>query len=229
MIASLTSRFRRGAARLRRNQSGVAFVEFAYALPIFVTLTMFGLEITNYVTTRMRLSQVALHIADHAARLGEGDPLAAKTVTEQQINDILIGASLQAGDLNLLANGKIILSSLEPVSNPNAAPPNDRYKIRWQRCAGSKTHASTYGVAGQASGLNMTGMGPAGRQVKAPNDSATMFVEVYYVYQPIIAGKYAPAVDFTEIASMTVRERRDLVGGNNGVHPVAGVTPSTCP
>jgi Flp pilus assembly protein TadG len=225
---SLTDRIRNPAASLRSNERGVAFVEFAYALPIFVALTMSGLEITNYVTTHMRVSQVALHIADHAARLGEGEQLAAKTVTEQHINDILIGASLQAGELDLLTNGRVILSSLEPVASPNAAPPNDRYRIRWQRCAGSQTHASTYGVAGQASGLNMTGMGPAGRQVKAPDNSATMFVEVFYRYQPIIAGQFAPSLEFTEIASMTVRERRDLAGGTDGIHPVAGVTPSTC-
>jgi hypothetical protein len=222
--------------RLRDDIAGVAFVEFAYALPIFVTLAMFGLEITHYVTTRMRVSQVALHIADHAARLGEGSLLAAKTVNEEQLNDVLTGAGVQAGELNLYANGRVILSSLEPVANPNTT---DRYKIRWQRCRGSQTHASSYGVAGDT---NLTGMGPTGGKVKSPNDSATMFVEVYYRYQPIIAGSYAPDLDIVEIASMTVRERRDLSDDSvlangsanpnpqhpNGVYKVAGVTASTC-
>lgn len=205
---------------LRSNESGVAFVEFAYALPIFVTLSMFGLEISHYVTTRMRVSQVALHIADHAARLGEGSPLVAKTVSEQDINDILTGAGLQAGELNLYPNGRVILSSLEPdPANAN------RYRIRWQRCRGSQTRPSSYGVTGDT---NLTGIGPTGQRVTAPNDSATMFVEVFYRYQPLIAGSYAPNLQFTEIASMVVRERRDLAGGNNGVYPVAGVTASAC-
>lgn len=215
---NVASHIRRGGRRLCSNEAGVAFVEFAYALPLFVTLSMFGLEITHYVTTRMRVSQVALHIADHASRIGEGDPLVAKTVSERQINDILTGAGLQAGELNLYTNGKVILSSLEPVANPNTT---DRYRIRWQRCRGSQAYASSYGVAGAT---NLTGIGPTGQQVKSPDNSATMFVEVFYRYQPLIAGSYAPNLQFSEIASMTVRDTRDLTQ----VYNTEGDTVSAC-
>jgi Flp pilus assembly protein TadG len=190
--------------RLRRDQRGVAFIEFAYSLPLFLAMALIGLELTNYVTTRMRISQIALHIADHAARMGEGTVLTAKTVSEQQINDVLTGAGLQGGSLNLYTRGRVILTSLEPMANPNT---NSRYKITWQRCRGAQAHASAYGSTGDT---NLTGIGPATRQVTSPDNSATMFVEIFYRYQPIIAGIYAPNLEFSEIASMTVRERRDL-------------------
>jgi hypothetical protein len=203
---------------LRQDAGGVAFVEFAYALPIFLGLAMTGLELTHYVTTRMRVNQVALHLADHASRMGEGAQLAAKTISEKQINDAFVGAALQGGNLDILSNGRLILSSLEEMPPPNTPT---RYRIRWQRCRGSLTYTSAHGVSGAT---DLTGIGPATRQVTTPAGSATMFVEVRYRYQPVIAGDYIPAVEFSEIASMTVRDRRDL----SQVYNAEAVTPSNC-
>lgn len=208
--------------RLRRDGRGVALIEFAYCLPVVITFCVGGLELANFITVKMRISQIALHVADHAARIGEGSALQAKTVSETAINDVLTGSGLQAGELNLYPNGRVILSSLEPVANPNTT---NRYKIAWQRCRGTMVHASTFGVAGAT---NLVGMGPATRQVTAPDDGATMFVEVSYRYRPLIVGSFIPATDMVDIATMPVRDRRDLAGGTNGVYNIEGATPSTC-
>ena len=205
--------------RLSANRSGVALTEFAFALPILMTMCLTGAELTNYITTKQRVSQLALQLADDAARMGNGTQLAAKTVSENDINDIFIGANLQAGGLDLQHRGRVILSSLEPLANPNTT---SRFKIAWQRCYGAVAHASTYGTAGQT---NLNGMGPAGRQVTALDDGATMFIEVYYRYKPLIGlGSLAPTSTFTEIASMTVRDRRDLTQ----IYNTNNATPSTC-
>lgn len=234
VTAPVRARLPRPLSRLRRDERAVAMIEFAYALPVFLAMALGGIEVTNFVTTKMRVSQLALHVADHAARIGTGTLLASKTIDEAQINDLFTGAGLQAGELDIYGKGRVIISSLEPVASPNAT---DRYKITWQRCRGSQVHPSSYGVAGQT---GMTGMGPAGppnRQVKAPNDGATMFVEVSYRYAPLIAAKFAPVLQITEIASMVVRDRRDLsddsTSGTAATHPygvykVAGVVSSTC-
>lgn len=214
------------AHRLSGDRSGVALLEFAFGLPILLVLSLTGAELTNYIITRMRVSQIALHLADNAARIGSGSQLQAKTISEADINDLLIGAGLQAGELKLFDNGRVTISSLEPTANPNTA---GTYRIRWQRCRGAKLgRALSYGVAGQATGLNMTGMGPSTRQAIAPEGGVTMFVEVYYEYQPLVKSSLAPSTAMTEIASMMVRDRRDTVGGTNGVYQVAGVTPSSC-
>jgi hypothetical protein len=194
----------KGLRALFRDQSAVALIEFAYSLPVFLLIALTGAELTNYATVKMRVSQVALHVADHAARMGNGSLLAAKTISETQINDVLTGAGLQAGNLDLYPNGRVILTNLEPVANPNTT---NRYKITWQRCRGSSTRPSSYGVTGNT---NMTGIGPAGRQVTAADGGATMFVEVHYRYQPILSASLAPSLDISEIASMMVRDRRDL-------------------
>lgn len=218
MIRRLTSIVR----RLRRDRSGVALLEFGLTLPILLLLSLTGAELTNYIITRMRISQIALHLADNAARIGSGTQLQAKQINEADINDLLTGAGLQSGELDLYGNGRVIISSVEPSA---INPANSR--IRWQRCRGTKTsHASTYGTV--ATTTNVTGIGPSGRQVSAPATGVTMFVEVYYEYKPLVKTSLSPTSDMTEIASMMVRDRRDTAGGTNGIYQVNGVTPSTC-
>lgn len=219
--------------RLLHDKSGLALLEFAFALPILLTMILTGAEMTNYITTKMRISQLALHLADDAARMGvntSGSDLAEK-ISESDINDIFTGAQMQSGEMDLNTNGRVILSSLQPVANPNTT---GKYTIMWQRCFGLKTsHASGYGTAGQT---NLNGIGPTGRQVTAQDDNATMFVEVYYQYQPLIGlGSLAPTSTFTETASMAVRDRRDFDDDSattnqhpKGIWKVAGVTASTC-
>jgi len=214
----IATALRRRLRALIADTSAVAYVEFALTLPVFMTMALGGAEIAHFVTTKMRVSQLALHIADHSARIGAGTPLAAKQISELQINDALTGAGVQSGSLNLFTNGRVIISSLEPVANPN---PTDRYKIGWQRCRGVKNRPSSYGAAGDT---NLTGMGPAGRQIEAPEGGATMFVEIYYEYQPLISASLAPATSFTEIGAMPVRDRRDLTQ----IYNSEAVQASTC-
>ncbi len=204
--------------RLRRDQSGVALLEFAFALPIALTLALGGAELANYVITKMRISQIALHLADNSARIGSGSQLQAKTIDELDINDLITGADLQSGELKLLTNGRVIISSIEPDPTYSG-----KSMIRWQRCSGAKTgFSSTIGSAGTN---NKDAFGPTNRQVGALSDGVTMFVEVRYQYKPLIQTSLSPSTEMTEIASMMVRDRRDtssdkkLANGNNNPNP----------
>lgn len=200
MIANLS----RGLKRLRCDTSGLALIEFAFAMPILMVLGLTGAEVTNYITTRMRVSQVALHLADNSARIGTGSQLAAKTITETDINDLLTGAGLHAGELDLFTHGRVVISSVEPVAKPNTA---NRFKIAWQRCRGAHGYVPQYGEQGDT---GLVGVGPVGQQVTAPDNGAAMFVEVAYRYQPLIDGDLAPDLEIREVASMLVRDTRDL-------------------
>jgi TadE-like protein len=217
------------------NSSGLALVEFAFIAPIFMTFVAGGTELANYVVQSTQVSQLALQVADNAARIGEGDPLANKRITEMQINDVLTGAEIHAGPLDIygshkegntdVPNGRIILSSLQTTANPN---PTGTYRIAWQRCRGLATNFTPqYGVAGQPSGTGMAAMGPAGRQVKAPPGTPVMFAEVRYRYQPLFLNGYAIKgyENINAIGAMMVRDVRDLtqIFNNEGV-PVASCT-----
>lgn len=209
--------------QLRHDTSGLALLEFAFLLPFFILLLITGAEITNYTITRMRVSQLALHLADNAARMGSGSMLQQKTVNEADILDIFAGANLQAAKLDLRTRGRVILSDLEPQSNPNT---NNQYRIRWQRCYG--TQAFTPRWSGAVRQNIAGGLGPAGHQTIAQDNNATMFVEIFYRYKPLVWPQLAPDETMVEFASMSVRDRRDLTGGNSGVYPVTGVTPASC-
>lgn len=210
--------FRRTLRELVTAYDGIAMTEFALALPVFVLMLMGGAELTNYMTVRMRVSQLALHLADNGSRLGEKSALSSKQISEAQINDMLAGANLQAGALGLRTNARVIVSSLEPIANPN---PTNKYKIAWQRCYGTKTYTPIYGRQGDT---NLDGMGPAGRQVTAMDDGSTIFVELNYGYKPLVPTEAVTFGEFTEIAAMAVRDPRDLSQIYN--NPV--VAKSTC-
>jgi len=195
--------------RLCHDRSGVAMVEFALCLPFVVFVTMTAAELTNFTTTKMRVSQLALQIADNASRIGTGTVLANKTISEAQLNELLAGANLQSGKLGLFANGRVILSSLQPGVTANT------YVVRWQRCKGAKNFtSSTYFTAGTTE-RNVTTNNPY--NVTPPPNGAVMFVEISYTYQPLIGTKFQPFSEIRETAAMTVRDNRNYTIGNNGI------------
>lgn len=216
------------------DNSGLALIEFAYIAPMFMAFVASGTELANYAVRITQVSQLALQVADNAARIGEGEPLALKRITEGQINDLFIGAEIHSGALEIFGtherdgvqrpNGRIILSSLETVANPN---PTNKYRIAWQRCRGEYTkYLPQYGEVGQPSGTNMDGMGPAGRQVTPVAGIPVLFVEVRYRYQPLFLNDFAfyGYENMTSTASMMVRDARDL----SQIYPTAGQVPATC-
>lgn len=196
--------------------SGVALTEFAFAAPIFLTLGLVGADTVNYVVVHMRISQVALHVADNASRVGEQDVITARKIYERDINDLLMGAERYAGGLDLKENGRIILSSLEVNSD-------DGQWIHWQRCSGDKVHESQFGLQGDgATGTGLAGMGRPGAEIFATPGNAVMFVEVAYDYQPIVPISMLENQEIVYTASFNVRDSRDLPGGvYSGGMPVA--------
>lgn len=209
--------------RLGRDTSGLAMLEFAFGLPVLLLMSLTGAELTNYIITKMRISQVALQLADNAARIGAGSQLESKKIYEADIDDLFTGANLQSGELALLANGYVTISSVEPHATTAG-----RYRIRWQRCKGSQTSlTSTIGTQTDTAttiGAGVTAVGPPGRQVTAPPSGVTMVVQVRYRYQPLVKTSLAPTSEINEIASMMVRDARNTsddspLGVNNALHP----------
>lgn len=208
--------------RLRGDRSGMAMVEFALCLPFIVGVAMTAAELTNFTTVKMRMSQLALQVADNASRIGTGTVSSTTTISEAQINDMLTGAGYQSGRLNVFPNGRIIISSLEPD------PANSgKYRIRWQRCRGSKTATSSYGTQGT---VNMTGITMNGQLVTTPSGTAVMIVEISYNYQPLISSTFSPTTTLNETAAMVVRDNRDMTGptGGVGIYNNENVTASVC-
>jgi len=133
---------------LARNRSGVAMLEFGLSLPIVMGLGAYGLEMSNLALLNLRVSQIALNLADNASRVGTYSSLATQQLREVDMNDVLQAARYQGAGINLTTNGRITLSSLENVQQSYDSTTTQR--IHWQRCIGVMAgtgYDSSYGVA----------------------------------------------------------------------------------
>lgn len=191
-------------ARLRADTSGLAILEFAYSLPLLIGLGGFGIEMSNLAIVNTRISQAAMALGDNMSRVGIASTLSATQIREADVADSFIGMKKQTGDLKLTEKGRVILSSLE-------RNPTDGQWIHWQRCVGKKVIGSTYGPQNTGStGTSFPGMGPVAARITAPPDSAVMYVEIKYDYQPLFTTMFIPARVITYEASFIVRDNRDL-------------------
>lgn len=204
------------------DRRGLALLEFALVLPVVLSLGAFGVEGATLAMANLRVSQVALNLADNASRVGLASPLAKTQLREVDVNDVLQAARLEGGGINLTTNGRITLSSLENIQQSYDTVPVQR--IHWQRCAGLKAgtgYDSTYGRTTAAAGGDATagnagtvssGMGDSGAMVSAPPASGVMFVEVNYDYQPVFGSLFQSLFTTKRIhyvASFIVRDKRD--------------------
>jgi Flp pilus assembly protein TadG len=135
-------------SRLAGDHSGLAMLEFGLSLPIVMALGAYGLEISNLALLNLRISQIALNLADNASRVGTYSTLSTQQLREVDMNDVLQAARYQGAGINLTTNGRITLSSLENVQQSYDTTRTQR--IHWQRCIGVKSgtgYDSSYGVS----------------------------------------------------------------------------------
>lgn len=217
----ILARAGRFVSKLRHDRSGMALIEFAFTLPIFTGLGFYGIEVSNLAITQIKMSQVALNMADNASRIGTlNATLGAKVITEEQINDVFMAAALQSGAVGLYQDGRTILSSLEINAQGGQT-------IMWQRCKGQQFDTPNYGAEGTgATGTGYQGMGPAGDTVQASAGTAVMYVELNYTYHPLFGSMFMEDRELHQEAAYTVRDNREI--GKPPTNNVSASRKSTC-
>lgn len=195
--------------RIARSRSGLAMTEFALAAPLLMTAGLYGTEVAWLALTHLKISQIAMHVADNASRIGDTTTLEYRRIYESDINDVFYGSDLQAGpQIDLYARGRVIVSSLEVV--PGSA--SKQQYIHWQRCMGAMDWQSSYGDEGEGLGdPDFAGMGPPGEEVTAyDEDDAVIFVEIAYDYQPLFGDVFVQDTLINVHGAFNVRDSRDL-------------------
>ena len=211
---------RRTLRALLRDQSAVALIEFGYSLPFLMILGLGGVEVANYSITHMRVSQIAVSLADNASRAKQEIVAGVPRMREYDVNEAFRASQVQSAGLDIENNGRLILSSLEV----NAS--NGQW-IHWQRCFGTANYKSSYGKQGDgATGTSFQGMGPTGNKVTAESGFAVMFAEVVYDYQPLVFDRFISAQPIRKFAAMYVRDDRDLTQIYN---PSPAAPVNSCP
>lgn len=151
-IPSPLSRLARTQRRLARDTSGLALLEFAFSLPLVLMIGLYGIETANQALVNLKISQIALNLADNASRVGLiNGSTSVEQLREIDLNDVLQAARSQGEGIQLTTRGRITLSSLENVGGVQ--------RIHWQRCIGLKQgigYDSSYGVASNT-GTSKTG------------------------------------------------------------------------
>lgn len=229
----------RFASALRDCRSGVAFLEFAFAMPVVLALGLLGLETANYAMANLRVSNIAMLTADNAARVRE-------SIDEGDITELLTGAKMSGSNINFAQNGRIILSDLEPTTSPAG-----KQWVRWQRCDGALNYTSPntalrpltaagaaitngteiYGTdrttastaPSSEAKATMTSVGTGTNVISAATGTAVMLVEVAYNYQPVIPNSFLSGRQITYVSAFNVRQRTDQTLRN-----LNRITPKSC-
>lgn len=191
-------------------------VEFAFAAPLLLFMILGGLELVNYALDQLKVSQIAMTVADNAGRVTTG-------IDEANIYEVMAGASVIGQSMDFENHGRIVLSSLQDNEQKGS---KHGQMINWQRCWGDLDVDPAYGGegTGRTDDTLPDGMGPDGNKIAAIDGTAVMFVEVTYDYQPLISGSILPfSGTIHRESAFNVRGRQ-----NNDISNAEGLTTLAC-
>ena len=198
--------------RLRRDQRGLALLEFGFTLPILLVIILFGLETANMGIAWMRVHQIAATSADNAARVRD-------SIDELDVNEVLLGGRIIGERMDFATRGRIVISD---VTSNGKTGSNAGLTILWQRCTGALNtteSAPKYGTQGAgANNGSLQSMGTSPRQIAPTTGSPLIFAEVTYRYKPVVSSTIFGTPILRSEAAFTVRERASetLGDGPNG-------------
>jgi uncharacterized membrane protein len=159
------------------SRSGVAALEFALILPLFLALMGAGIEVSSLILTNMKVQRLATMIANMVAQRGASE----SQISEAQIYDIFSAMDLAAEPLDIRGHGRVIISAvLGEDTNSDGTP--DLNRIKWQRFEGKLTSANR--LIGCWSTNSSTAA--IGRQLRLTEP--LFHAQVSYAYQPIFGG-----------------------------------------
>ncbi len=152
-----------GRRRSKNARSGVAAIEFALTLPIWVLFLLGGTDLTYMMLLSQRVDRIAYSVTDIATQ--------SEMLSQTDINTIFLAASQLMNPFPFGVDGVVILTS---VQKPTGQP----LKICWQRIGGgSLARGSKIGVPGGTPAL------PAG--ITLGDNQDAVIAEVYYAFKPL--------------------------------------------
>lgn len=157
--------------RMVRDRQGVAMIEFAFAFPIFLILTLGVIDISRLLLLEQRIALTARTMADLVAQ--------QDTLNEADLASLYSAVEFVAKPFDMSTDGTVILTS---VAAPSGALPAE---IQWQRVgAGTLSATSTLGQPGSPAIL------PQGFVF---DPAFTLIVsEVFYDYSPLFFATIFP-------------------------------------
>jgi TadE-like protein len=159
--------------RLRRNDLGVAALEFAIILPTMLLLVYGGYEGWRVIMAAQRADRVSHALADLASRMPDG-------ATESDVTTMLEGGLFIAKPYDMLKEGRVVISAVDTDASRT---------IVWQRCLGQASFKSSLGAEGGSATLENIQRAPLG------NDLIIYVVEARIKHDvPVLSYVMGPAL-----------------------------------
>ena len=154
--------------RFKRDQRGLAYLEFAVALPFLLAMLMGSIEVTRFILIAQKVEKVAVTISDVVSQ--------STTISTSDLDNIITAAGEVMQPYSFGADGFVIITSVTQTGAPNAGNPP---RVKWQYTGGGTwTQTSLIGTVGTAATL------PASISL---NDKDNIIIaEVFYNYAPLI-------------------------------------------
>ncbi|MEH6630225.1 MAG: TadE family protein [Halopseudomonas aestusnigri] len=182
-INIVTGLIRKALRRLRRCERGVALVELAFVLPIFLIFLTGTIEMTRYVWINHKILRLTAEISDLVTQ--------SPNMSVTEINVLFEVANFIIEPFDIQTNGVIIVSS---VSGTGEDPP----QVNWRQCGGGNLS-----VAGIVGAENTDAIIPNGLAVD-PLDNI-IIAEVYYDYEPLM---FDSIIDDTQLTRVAIHSPR---------------------
>jgi Flp pilus assembly pilin Flp len=160
--------------KLRRNNRGVAAIEFALLLPMLITLMIGCLEVTFKIWSTQKAEKLSVTLADVIAQSQE--------VTTSDLNSLVGAVDRIMDPFPFGDDGAVIISSVYLPSPPDGEDLGEPI-VNWQRkfpASGGLEVESKIGEQGDDANL------PAGFDMYEKENC--IVAEVYYKYTPIMPG-----------------------------------------
>lgn len=162
-------------AELARDRRGLAFVEFALSLPLFLGFSLAGIEFSNYVMANNRVQRLTAMSADLVAQSGTG----SIGVSEGQIYDLFSALDLTAKPFDLRSDGRIVITGVQGTDTNNDNVVENR--ILWQRFDGGYVTPALVGCKRTSDIATL----PNNRRMLL--EEILFHVQVTYRYRPIFS------------------------------------------
>ena len=166
----LPPRLRRFVAgdKFLKDERGVTAIEFALVLPVVLLILLGCFEVPRFVLICQRIARTSSGVADLVAQADE-------PITANQMNDIFTAATIMMQPYDVVANGRIYVSS---INNPSG----NGVTLTWQKHNG--------GLVSTASKLGAAGSNPSSKLpatlVPGANEEV-LASEVYFNYTPVLS------------------------------------------
>lgn len=164
---------------MRKDERGVAAIEFALCVTALVTLFIGSMELTRYILITQKLEKTVSMITDIVTQTdANAAPLNSSTMSQ------IFGATVDM--MKPYPAGASMYVILTDVTKTGTANP----KINWRYCGGGTLSTGTTSRIGTANGQDATL--PAGFTMTAGEE--VVIGEIFYQFNPITTQSIVPTV-----------------------------------